>query len=86
MLFCSHLCFLQYSHDKSNLLSHLIMYDYLVLVYLMLMTAVKIVEPAMAISINQTTTLVTFEKVLDFLSFNDYTSLYFTFFSLHRFS
>ncbi len=40
------------------------------------MIAVKIVEPAMAISINQTTILVTLEKVLVFLSFIDYTHPY----------
>lgn len=52
----------------------------LLIVYLVdypkLIIAVKIVEPAMAISINQTTTLVTLEKVLVFLSFIDYTHPY----------
>lgn len=44
--------------------------------YRKLIIAVKIVEPAMAISINQTTTLVTLENVLVFLSFIDYTHPY----------
>lgn len=44
--------------------------------YPKLMIAVKIVDPAMAISINQTTILVTLEKVLVFLLFTDYTHPY----------
>jgi hypothetical protein len=44
--------------------------------YLILMIAVNNVEPAIAISINQTTTLVTLEKVLVFLSFIDLTHPY----------
>ncbi len=52
----------------------------LLIVYLVdypkLITAVKIVEPAMAISINQTTIFVTLENVLVFLSFIDHTHPY----------
>lgn len=44
--------------------------------YRKLIIAVNIVEPAMAISINQTTTLVTLENVLVFLSFIDSTHPY----------
>ncbi|OJG93075.1 hypothetical protein RV15_GL002209 [Enterococcus silesiacus] len=47
------------------------MFKFKIIDYLKLIIAVNIVEPAMAININQTTTLVTFEKVLVFLLFID---------------